>query len=495
MIQTKDILTVAGPTSTGRPFLNENQLMSAAISTSSTFLTDKRTLMNWIKRTAEAIGILRQIAMDVVTKIEFVPIEESSMGRPAKNKGKNREKEAIDFTKNTFLKNQLRAAVMEGIALGDAYIWIGSPSKTEMNKILKENLKKFGLDTETKLVDEDYTGEHFLRYVPSSTMHIELHESGTKIKSYVQRTTVGFNAETFPSATIRTTNQGSIPGATRKWTPEQIIHYKFMDLDGKVHGFTPMQSAFPIIKTLGAIKDYHGHWFESGIMPDNIFNFEEMDANSPEFSKMQQVIQTWYSNKRRSSLVTTSKMTVDELNKWDKDMEFRLLSIYYTGVLAFSVGMPLEKIRAILGSEIKSSTGGSDIGNTDYQSNIADIQNDWEDLLNSQFFNERFKVDIRFKRVAARDEIAEVQRDIQKLTWMEKMISMDIIKKDKVSELTNELFPSLPSEWWNPKPKPDMGMGMIPSSKIIPGQAKQAFSDEKKKQQEPQQKNKPPTGV
>jgi len=40
----------------------------------------------------------------------------------------------------------------------------------------------------------------------------------------------------------------------------------------------------------------------------------------------------------------------------------------------------------------------------------------------------------------------------------------------------------------------EMG-GMLPSSKVLPGQAKQAFSDEKKKQQEPQQKNKPPLGV
>ncbi len=74
MLEFKDILTVAGPTSTGRPFLNENQI--GAISTSSTFLADKRTLMNWIKRTAEAIGILRQISMDVVTRLNSVALEQ-----------------------------------------------------------------------------------------------------------------------------------------------------------------------------------------------------------------------------------------------------------------------------------------------------------------------------------------------------------------------------------------------------------------------------------
>ncbi len=494
MIQTKDILTVAGPTTTGRPFLNENQLMSASISTSSTFLTDKRTLMNWIKRTPEAIGILRQLAMDIITQIQFIPVEDKSMGRPATKKAKNNEREAILFSRNYFLKQQLRAAVIEGVGLGDGYIWKGDVNKDQIKEIASKLSKKYNMPIEQKAIDEALVGKKALQYVPSATMHIELKENGTEIKSYVQRTTVGFSAQTFPSATLRSTNQGSIPGVTRRWSPERIIHYRFMELDGKVHGFTPFQSSFPIMKTLGAIKDYHGHYFESGITPEMVFNFAEMDSNSPEFYKMQQVIQEWYNNKRRGSLVTTSKMTLEKINEWNKDMEFRMLAIYYTGVIAFSVGMPLEKIRAILGGEIKSTTGGSDISNTDYQRNISDIQDDWENLLNTQFFNEEFGVDIRFDRTAARDEMAEVQRDAQKLNIIQQMRQMDLIKKDKFIEFQNQYFPQYPSDWWNPNPKPEMNEGMIPSSKIIPGQAKQAFSDEKKKQQKPQQKNNPPTG-
>ena len=92
------------------------------------------------------------------------------------------------------------------------------------------------------------------------------------------------------------------------------MHYKFMELDGKVHGFTPMQAAFPIIKTLGAIKDYHGHFFDSGIFPDLIFNFEEMDPGSVAHEKMRQELATWYNNRRRSFAITTTKMKVEKLN-------------------------------------------------------------------------------------------------------------------------------------------------------------------------------------
>ncbi len=503
MIEFKDILTVAGPTSTGRPFLNENQI--GALSTSSTFLADKRTLMNWIKRTAEAIGILRQISMDVVTRLNFVALEQPKKGgRPSKiDPGQDAEEKASLFAKNNHLKQQLRASVMEGVALGDGYLWTGKVNKSALKEIIYKNYKQFGVElkeTEIKAMalDEDYLGEKTIQYVASATMNIELDKSGTKIKSYVQRTNLGFGAQTFPSSTIRATGQGSTMGNQRRWNPDQIIHYKFMDLDGKVHGYTPMQASFPIIKTLGAIKDYHGHYFESAILPDIIFNFEEEDPNSVHQEKMQQLLQEWWNNKRRSPAITTGKFDVKEFNKWNKDMEFRMLAIYYTGVIAFSVGMPLEKIRAILGGEIKSTTGGSDISNTDYQRNIYDIQDDWETLLNTQFFNEQFGVDLKFERSAARDEVAEVMRDSQKTSWIDSMFQKDWIKEDDKINLLVKEFPSIPKEYWNPKPEPELPMmgGMMPSSKALPkGQASQAHADDKKKQQEPQQKNKPPTGV
>ncbi len=327
IIETKDFFNATtGPTSSKRPFLNESQL--GALSISSTFKADKKTLMNWIKRTPEAIGILRQIAVDVVTRINFVNLpKEKKAGRPSKIVETNEEK-AHKFKTDNDLKNQMRAAVIEGIALGDAYFWKGKVSDNDMGDAIKKTIKELGLQIDHKEInlDEDPVNQRGLQYVASSTVEIEVAEGGTKIDAFIQRTTSQFG---LLSSTNRVglSTEGTIVGKTRRWQPSQILHYKFMELDGKVHGFTPMQSNFPIIKTLGAIKQYHGNWFESGIFADSIFNFEEMNANSPEMSKMQQIIQEWYNNKRRSALVTASKMTHIELNKWNKDMEFRMLAI------------------------------------------------------------------------------------------------------------------------------------------------------------------------
>ncbi len=497
VIETKNLFVVTGPTTSGRPIINESQ--TGAISVSSTFLTDKRTLMNWIKRTPEAIGILNQIASDIVTKITFISLDTQLMGRPAKNKKKDSVAKAVDFAKQNFLKQTMKAAIIDELGLGDGYIWKGELDADKLQNAVNETLKECGiLDTqiEYKSLDEDFNTERTLEYVPASTMDIEINESGTSIKTFVQRTAFTFGTQTFPTAKFNSF-MGATMGKTRRWKPEQIIHKKFMELDGKVHGFTPMQSAFPVMKSLGLIKDYHGHFFDGAIFPDIIFNFEELDSNSVEFAKMEQVIQEWYNNRRRSHAVVASKFKIEKLNEWNKDMEFRMLSIYYTGIIAFSMGMPLEKIRAILGGEMKSTTGGSDISNTDYQKNIFDRQDDWEILMNTQFFNDAFSVDMKFDRSAARDEIAEVQRDAQKLNNLEKFQQMDLIKKDKFVNFVEQSFPNMPSEWWNLNPKPETQMdGMIPSSKALPsGQASQALSAEKKKQQKPQQKNNPPQGI
>ncbi len=500
IIETKDIFTVSAPVTSKRPFLNENQFSS--VSTSSTFLADKRTLMNWIKRTPEALGILKQIAYDIVTRINFVALESKNTGRPKKNAGGDAENRAEQFVKDNLLKQQLRAAVIECLALGDGYLWKSKSNKDEIKKTIKEIHKDYGIELketeiESKAIDEDYVGQKQIQYVASATMFIELDETGTKIVSFVQRPMAGFGSMTFPSATRLSTDgmSGNTIREPRKWLPEQIIHAKFMELDGKVHGYTPMQASFPIIKTLGAIKDYHGHYFESGQIADIIFNFEEMDANSPAHETMTQIVQTWYNNKRRSHLVTTGKMKIEKINEWNKDMEFRMLAIYYTGVIAFSMGLPLEKIRAILGGEIKSSTGASDVSKTDYLNHISDMQDDWELLLNTQFFNEEFGVNLRFQRTSARDEHAEAMRDEVKQNVADRFFTMDIIKKDKRLDYLSKEFPDIPRDWLNPDPKPEMDMGMQTSAKLFPGQGSQANSDEKKKQQEPQQKNNPPSGI
>lgn len=482
MIEVKDLFginAVPGNVTRGRPFLNETNKGGLAV---SRVVVDKKSLMRWIKRTPEAIGIGRQIASDVITNLNFTSVEVPSAGRPRRDFGKDNEAKAKGFAKNNFLKRQLRSCVLEEVFLGECFLWKGKVSDRVAKELIRKNFKEFGVrldagEVEVKFLDESYSPKRSLQYIASSTMDIELAEDNTHIESFVQRNNV---------------NQ------TRLWKPKEVIHKTFMEFDGKVNGYTPFQASFPILKTLGSIKDYHGKYFDSGIMPDLLFNFENMDANSPAHVEMSQLIQEWYENKRRGSLVTTGKFSLEKINEWNKDMEFRMLAIYYTGVVAFSLGMPLDKIKAILGGEIKSSSGGSDINNSDYLNNINDMQDEWEDLLNSQFFNEEFNVDLHIDRKNSRDEHAEAMKNELKLNVLEKFVDMDFIKKDKISKMFEQMFPDIPSDWINesPKPRKDELMGKFEGAKVPSlGPNEDRRSEDKKKEQKPQQKNNPPSGL
>lgn len=456
--------------------------------------------MNWIKRTPEAIGILRQIAMDVVTRINFVSMDvPKSKGRPKANTEQNNENKAYEFSRKLLLKQQLRSCVIEMLALGDCYLWMGSLNSDDAKEIVRKNLKKFGMEfKETDMrtyFNEDYS-KRTLQYVPASTMFIEVDDTGTKVGRYVQRTGSMPGKDTFATGRFPNQEVGGHPEA-RSWTPDKIIQIPLMVMDGKVHGYTPFQSSFPVMKTLGAIKDYHGHFFENGIIPD-MFNFEEMSANDTEYYEMEQIIQDWYQNKKRAPLLTTSKVNVQQINKWNKDMEFRMLAIYYTGVIAFSIGMPLEKIRAILGGEINSTTGASDIGSSDYLNNCMDMQDDLETHLNMRFFNEEYKVNMQFERRSVRDQQSEAMVAELKVNILEKIRNMDIIKQDKMPSLVAEYFPEIPEEWINKNPKPMSMQQQNKPSGTAPNlplpRARQAYADKKKDEQQPQNRIKPPTG-
>jgi len=259
-----------------------------------------------------------------------------------------------------------------------------------------------------------------------------------------------------------------------------------------------METNVPIIKTIGGITDYHGHFFDSGGTPDIIFNFKNLGDNDPALLTWEQTIQDWADNKRRGHLVIGSELEVVKVNEMNKDMEFRLLAIYYTGRLAFSFGMPLEKFQAILGSEVKSSTGSSDLGNADYQRNIAASQDYWEILLNTQFWNKVFQVDMILVRGFLQDQVRQISVDTQKMDLITKFKNSDLINMENMPDLVNKMFPDIPREWLNENPKDpmdmQMGFGATPSKNVIKGEGQQAFSQEKKAQQKPQQENNPPQG-
>ena len=418
-----------------------------------------QNVMAWIKRTPEAIGIIRAIVTDIMSDgYQFDAVQ--------KTKGKDKIKTAEDFCKENFFKNEMTATLYDWLLLGNGALWKGGVSQTQVMEVLERYNQKFNV--EFKEVEfKDYLDEWIytpkrLRHVAWSTTNIFLTEDKTSIKNYTQRV-AGERVITF--------------------SPEEIIHGIFMSLDGKVYGYSPMEANMSIISTLGLIKDMNGYFFDNGGVPDWMFILPKEQAGSPNVKALKEQLSKFkITAQRHGNLVITGEVDPKQLNEFNKDMEFRQLAIYYTGILAFSFNMPMSRVAAIIGAEVKQGAGSDDLSDSGYWRSISESQDYWETLLNTQLFEPHFGVKIRFNRGYKQDEMREMQIKMSKLDIAQKLINANIVTNDFVYKFL-DIHPDDRAEGkiefeFNPfQGGPNQPPGQIP------GQATQAKSKKKKDEQ------------
>ena len=479
-IETKSLIQspayTTSPYSTGKPLLNEMYIpYSPGIYGRRS--QSLKELMRWVKLTPEAIGIVKAITTDIVTKIKFRSIAKQKTGRPSKDIHKTNEEKAEEFVKSNHFKQVLYAAITDWLICGDAYLWKGQITEKEIKEWVKDVYKANNFEFKeidfkaTNYLDEEMNVSNVI-HIPATT--VDINHSATEIIEYKQE--------------VPTTSE-----KPRIWKPEQIIHAKFMSLDGKVHGFSPLHSAIPVIKTLGLIKDYAGTYFENGGEPDWLILFESVGygSNDRHIKMLKEQLQTYkkISNKHGFLVGEASgKVNLQKINDWNKDIEFHNLAIYYTGILAFAFNMPVARLQAIIGGVVKGGTGTSDLEDSAYQRSVQDAQEYWEDLLNTQLFNKYFNVDFIFEKSYLQDDIRETQRDDMKLSIIEKLEKLDLIKEEFKADAYSMILGTIPREFFNPNPDSQktglMNQGLLPNKKLMKGEATQSYSEQKKKEGE-----------
>src|SRR3990167_2923550 len=380
-----------------------------------------------LKRTPEAIGILNMLKTDIC----------SDGYRFEGDKGK--VKKALEFCKRNRFKAQWGAAVIDYLMLGNGALWKAKNSKAD----IKEFIAKFELTTgiqykeiemQSLMNDEDVFATKLLKHVPWSTMNIDLTPDKTSVLRFRQMLNDG---------------SGSVP-----FEPEEIIHAKFMEFDGKIYGYSPMEASVNVLTTLSLIKDLNGNFFANGGVPDWIFVLPKEMAGSPNVKKLEQVLrEKKNSRNKHGNLIFTGEVTPVPLNKFDKDMEFRLLAIYYTGILALAMNMPLSRLSPILGSEVTSGASATDNSEAGYWRAMSSIQDYWEDLLNSQLFEPEFDVKFKINRGYLNDEIKEAQRDVQMYEVLKNLAISGAIKPEYIKHKLH-----IPDEFWTGKFDPMAGI-------------------------------------
>ena len=94
--------------------------------------SDKKTMMDYAKRHAVIIGIVKAISTDIVTKFTFRSIRKRGKGRPREDLHLEAEENAMDFAKKNLFKQTLYSAVYDWIITGEGFIWHGEVSKDKV---------------------------------------------------------------------------------------------------------------------------------------------------------------------------------------------------------------------------------------------------------------------------------------------------------------------------------------------------------------------------
>lgn len=462
-----------------RPVLNSSFIFSSTPTLTAEREFDVNTLIYWIKRTPECIGIIKRIATDIVTSISFVSIAEQKTGRPSKTLNLKTEDRANYFWNKNMGKQKLMSSVMDWLMTGDAYLWKGRISESQIKESILNIYSKYGIELKEidvkQFFDEDWNGINSIEVIPSSMVKIK--HDDYKILKYVQKSRVDSHERIFD--------------------PSEVIHAKLMELDGKVYGYTPMQASYIAMLTVNAIQDYGYNYFANGVKADRVWKFMGNPSQSS-LDKFEEQLARYKSVRNSHGdfvLAGADKIESEKLNEVSEEMEYRQLAIHSVGRLAFAFNMPADILSSILGVDIKGTAGGSDIEDAGYNRNIIQSQEYWELLLNTQLWMPEFKVEMRLERTFRQDQIRQIQYQAMAIPVLTFLFQHEIPVSDEY--IYDAL--QIPRKYLTEGQINREGMMaqpfQLPNDKLQKGQNSQNNSNAKKSQQEPQSRVNPPSGA
>lgn len=361
-------------------------LNQSSIIASSILNNGKKSLMEWYKyKSGLLTGFVNNIADDINEQVYFEPVN--------KKDGRNRIKKAEWFYNTNLLRDMFLSQIIDILVTGEGYSYIKGVDKNTLTKEITRSLESKGLpDTEmmrnlmikANFPDEVDLTARQLRYVASSTM-FNVYDRYSILK-YIQK--VGVNESEFKL--------------------NEIIHVKFYGVDGLPDGFTPISAVLPQLEleyfmwqNMVAISKNSGH-------PDRIYNFKNLDMNSPSYKRMEELLKSYLNYKsRHGSMLMGGELDVIDLQQIDA-MQFAQLGFYVTGVIAHQWRYPKSDIPFISkDTNTAEDTGGN--SEKKYYGKIESFQDRFCAVYNQQFWIPFFGVEMKFKKSYKMDEIRETQ--------------------------------------------------------------------------------------
>jgi len=308
-----------------------------------------------------------------------------------KKKGKGQVTKAQKFSDKVNYYKHVADALWDYFITGNGYILKLSVDADSIKSIL-ENMsislkKQFNVKVNkgeiVKIINQELETPKDLQVLKASTVKINFDKTG-KISSYQQE----------------------VQGEKRVYKPKDIIHLHTI---GHPYGISPLEPLLSDIGTLIFAKEFAGKYFENDGVPYFLFKMPEENPDGRNYKLLKRELKELKKKSEKyRSMVLTGLVDVEQVNKFNKDMEFAKLIEHFTMKVFMGLGIPPTRVHYI--STNAKDTSAQVIGKaeTGYYKKISFIQKSIENILNKELWS-KFEVFKQFKRSYKIDEMREAE--------------------------------------------------------------------------------------
>lgn len=278
----------------------------------------------------------------------------------------------------------LTDAIIDMLITGDAYLLKLGWNDEKRKSLVKTLIEKTALSKQELSEAVDKVIPKDLQMIKSGTVQIKFTKTAV-IKEYVQ----------------------TVKGDTKSFSPQDIVHLRKGSMGGQPYGFTTLETMLSDIATLVFAKNYAGKFFENDGVPSWLFKMPDANPEDRNYKLLKKELKEFKdgANKFRT-MVLTGNVDTEQLEKWNKDMEFSNQIKHFTQLVLMGWGVPPHRVNYVM--DVKSSDQQSGKIETGYYKNIAFTQKFIESILNKYLWSD-FKVRMKFKKAYKIDEMREAQ--------------------------------------------------------------------------------------
>ena len=136
-----------------------------------------------------------------------------------------------------------------------------------------------------------------------------------------------------------------IGGSEEEYNVREIVHIPLLRVDGKVDGFSPVESLVSELILIWAVKENMLAYFRNGGSPSKAFILPTEIANTPNHEWLTQELQDQgVLENRHGNLILTGDVKIEDLEPNVKDMDYTNLAKYCTNNVAYALRVPMTRL-------------------------------------------------------------------------------------------------------------------------------------------------------